>query len=58
MKIRMRKALIALLAVFAATFMISGAMLRFNVNADVAENATENEILTIRQGASVRISDN
>ena len=58
MKIRMRNALIALLAVFAATFMISGAMLRFNVNADVAENATENEILTIRQGASVRISDN
>ena len=53
MKIRMRNALIAVLAVFAVTFMVFGATLRFKASADT----TGTEILTIRQGASVRITD-
>lgn len=53
MKIRKKNALIAATAAFAVAFAVGGAALKINVNADVAES----EILTIRQGASVRISE-
>lgn len=54
MKIRKKNALIAATAAFAVAFAVGGAALKLNVNAEVAES----EILTIRQGASVRISEN
>ena len=54
MKIRKKNALIAATAAFAVAFAAGGAALKLNVNADEAES----EILTIRQGASVRISEN
>lgn len=54
MKIRKKNALIAATAAFAVAFAAGGAALKINANADVAES----EILTIRQGASVRISEN
>ena len=54
MKIRKKNALIAATAAFAVAFAAGGAALKINVNADEAES----EILTIRQGASVRISEN
>ena len=54
MKIRKKNALIAATAAFAVAFAAGGAAMKVNVNADEAES----EILTIRQGASVRISEN
>ena len=54
MKIRKKNTLIAVTAAFAVAFAVGGAALKLNVNADEAES----EILTIRQGASVRISEN
>ena len=54
MKIRKKNALIAATAAFAVAFAAGGAALKVNANADEAES----EILTIRQGASVRISEN
>ena len=54
MKIRKKNALIAATAAFAVAFAAGGAALKLNVIADEAES----EILTIRQGASVRISEN
>lgn len=53
MKIRKKSALIAATAAFAVAFAVGGAALKVNANADEAEN----EILAIRQGASVRISE-
>ena len=53
MKIRKKNALIAATAAFAVAFAVGGAALKINANAGEAEN----EILTIRQGASVRISE-
>ena len=54
MKIRKKNALIAATAAFAVAVAAGGAALKLNVNAYEAGS----EILTIRQGASVRISEN
>lgn len=54
MKIRKKNALIAATAAFAVAVAVGGAALKLNVNAYEAGS----EILTIRQGASVRISEN